>query len=175
MSVEELSADHEEVLRDLYAAYRRPLLGFVTPMVGGDTYAAEDIVQESLIRAWQTGDRLRPEQARGWLYTVARHLVVSRYRRLRRRASEVPFDAEAQIPTAVDDLDRALESWQVVDALRSLSEDHRRVLLELYYLRRTTTEAAAALDVPVGTVKSRAHYALLALREALAEKGVISG
>jgi RNA polymerase sigma-70 factor (ECF subfamily) len=173
--VEELRTDDEEGLRDLYAAYQRPLLGFVTPMVGGDRYAAEDIVQESLIRAWETGDRLRPEQARGWLYTVARHLVVSRYRRSRRRATEVPFDAGAEMPAAVDDLDRALESWQVVDALRSLSEDHRRVLLELYYLRRTTTEAAAALQVPVGTVKSRAYYALRALRDALERKGVVTG
>jgi RNA polymerase sigma-70 factor (ECF subfamily) len=50
--------------------------------------------------------------------------------------------------------------------------DHRKVVIELYYRRRTVTEAAKALGIPTGTVKSRSFYALRALRDALEERGV---
>jgi RNA polymerase sigma-70 factor (ECF subfamily) len=150
------------------------LLGYVTGMVGGDRYAAEDIVQESLLRAWQYGDRLRPEQARAWLFTVAHNLVVSRYRRRKHRAAEVTLDQGQDLPATHDDLALAVEKWQMLEAMRALSADHRRVLFELYYLRRSVAEAAEALSVPQGTVKSRAYYALRALRDVLEERGVVS-
>ena len=59
----------------------------------------------------------------------------------------------------------------VVEAMRSLSEDHRAVLHECYFRGSSVTEAAAALGIPAGTVKSRTHYALRALRLALEERG----
>jgi len=71
-----------------------------------------------------------------------------------------------------DALDRALESWQMADALRGLSPEHRAVLVQVYYLRRTVAEAAEHLGIPQGTVKSRCYYALRALRSVLEERGV---
>jgi RNA polymerase sigma-70 factor (ECF subfamily) len=73
-----------------------------------------------------------------------------------------------------DDLDRALEAWQIADALRSLRVEHRAVLIQTYYLGRTVADAASVLNIPVGTVKSRASYALRELRLLLAEQGVTS-
>jgi RNA polymerase sigma-70 factor (ECF subfamily) len=71
----------------------------------------------------------------------------------------------------VDGLDAALTSWAVQDALGRLSPDHRAVLLEVYHRGRSVGDAAAALGVPPGTVKSRTYYALRALRLALQEAG----
>ena len=60
----------------------------------------------------------------------------------------------------------------VADALSQLSEDHRQVLVECYYRGRSVADAAQRLGIPAGTVKSRTHYALRALRLALEEMGV---
>jgi len=65
-----------------------------------------------------------------------------------------------------------LLSWVVAEAITRLSEEHRAVLLECYYRGRPVAEAARLLGVPAGTVKSRTHYALRALRLALEEMGV---
>src|SRR5262249_15718805 len=71
-----------------------------------------------------------------------------------------------------DTADRALESWAVADALRSLRPDHRAVLLETYYRGRSVAEAASVLGIPAGTVKSRTFYALKALKLELEEQGL---
>lgn len=60
----------------------------------------------------------------------------------------------------------------VAEALTRLSDDHRGVLLECYYRGRSVAEASRLLGIPEGTVKSRTHYALRALRLALEELGV---
>jgi RNA polymerase sigma-70 factor (ECF subfamily) len=65
-----------------------------------------------------------------------------------------------------------LQGWQVAEAMRALSSDHRAVIGELFYRRRTIAETAKVLGVPPGTVKSRSFYALRALRDALEERGV---
>jgi RNA polymerase sigma-70 factor (ECF subfamily) len=113
----------------------------------------------------------RPGSAvRAWLFTVARNIVIDEWR-TRRFRSELPY---AEVPETVegDSTDRLLLSWVVADALTKLSEEHRAVLLECYYRGMPVAEAARHLGVPEGTVKSRTHYALRALRLALEEMGV---
>jgi len=73
-----------------------------------------------------------------------------------------------------EDIDLALQSMVVVEALNVLTPEHRAVLVETFYLGRSVAQAAAQLGIPTGTVKSRAFYALKALRTALAERGVTS-
>ena len=65
----------------MYDRYRAPLLGYVLRSVGGDYQQAEDIVQETMTRAWQRSDQLTPEDAGPWLFKVAHNLVVSGFRR----------------------------------------------------------------------------------------------
>jgi RNA polymerase sigma-70 factor (ECF subfamily) len=142
-------------------------------LAGHDRARAEDLVQETFLRAWRHPEALVEERGsvRPWLFTIARNLAVDAHRARRARPTEVSDEALAVVPAA-DELDRALESWQIADALAALSPDHRAVLVETYYRGRSVAEAAAVLGVPPGTVKSRSYYALRALRLALQERGV---
>jgi RNA polymerase sigma-70 factor (ECF subfamily) len=71
-------------------------------------------------------------------------------------------------PVVRDHADSVVASVTVMAALDGLSEDHRGVLDQIYFKGRSLGEAATALGIPAGTVKSRSHYALRALRQALA-------
>ena len=137
-----------------------------------DPQLAEDVVQEALLRAWKAPDILRQEEssARAWLFTVVRNLVFDERRSARSRR-EQPTDEMPEKATG-DEMDSVLDSWLVTDALAQLSLDHRTVLVHAYYGRRSVADMAATLGVPPGTVKSRMHYALRALRLALQERGV---
>jgi RNA polymerase sigma-70 factor (ECF subfamily) len=71
-----------------------------------------------------------------------------------------------------DETDARLDAWLLADALSSLSLEHRAVIVHAYYGGRSTAEISRELGIPEGTVKSRMHYGLRALRLALQEKGV---
>lgn len=157
----------------LWAEHSGPLLAYATRLTDGDRQRAEDIVQETLLRAWRHPEALADDRGsvRPWLCTVARNLAVDAHRARRARPSEVGADALDLVPVS-DEADRVLESWIVTDALRSLSAEHREVLVETYFRGKSVAEAAATLGIPVGTVKSRTYYALRALRLTLTERGV---
>jgi RNA polymerase sigma-70 factor (ECF subfamily) len=157
----------EALIRAVYAEHGRALLAFTTRLLG-DRAAAEDVVQEVLVRAWQHSDVLTNGRGsvRSWLLTVARNLVTDRVRAQRARPAEVEEDAAPPAAT-VDHADRVVDALTVLPALERLSPDHRDVLAEVYFRGRTLPEAAEVLGVPPGTVKSRSYYALRALRSAL--------
>ena len=168
------SANDARLLRALHDEHAAALWGFVLHLTGGDRSRAEDVVQETLFRAWRRPAVLEQQDAsaRGWLFTVARNIVVDDWRAAQRRpTTSTELVAEPLEPDATD---TALQSIMVADALRRLSKDHRAVLLECYFRGCTAGQAAARLDVPVGTVKSRLHYALHALRLVLEEMGVVT-
>lgn len=165
----------DDLIRALYEEHGGPLLGYVVRLTSGDRQLAEDIVQETLFRAWRSADKLGddPSSLRPWLFTVARRLVIDGARSKKVRPQEVGA-APLEVLPAPDELDRTLSAMTVIDALRSLSAAHREVIIETYYKGRTVAEAAEELGVPAGTVKSRVYYALRALRLALEERGVAS-
>jgi len=165
-----ISSD-EELIRALYAEHAAPLLRYAVHLMSGDRQRAEDIVQETLLRAWQHPEAIAGRPARPWLFAVARNLAIDSYRARKARPQEVGETA-LELVAAPDEAERALESWAVSDALSSLRPEHKRVLLETYYRGKSVNEAAATLGVPAGTVKSRTFYALRALRLALEERGL---
>ena len=159
-----------EALRALHRAHAGAVWGYVMRLTG-DHARAEDIVQETMLRAWRH-DLADGEagSARAWLYTVARNLVVDDARSARARHESVteslPERAEA------DATDALFDAMLLTDALLALSQDHRDVVVRAYYRRLPINDIAAELDIPPGTVKSRLHYGLRALRLALQERGV---
>ena len=165
-------ADLMQALHDEHAA---ALWGYCVRLTNGDRPRAEDVVQEALLRAWRNPRILDQTEgsARAWLFTVARNLVIDEWR-TRRAQLEVSTAEPPERAPSRDETDELLQSWVVADALSRLSDEHRLVLVECYYRGRSVAEAARRLDIPEGTVKSRTHYALRALRLALEEMGVAS-
>ena len=168
-----VSSAEDSALRALYEQHAGPLFAYTLRLTGGDRGRAEDIVQETLLRAWRHPQALDPGRGpvRSWLFTVARNVAVDAHRARRARPSEVGDAALAVVP-AVDEIEQALDRWLIADAMATLSPEHRAVLVETYYRGRSVAEAATTLGVPAGTVKSRTFYALRALRLALEERGV---
>ncbi|HXW45199.1 MAG TPA: sigma-70 family RNA polymerase sigma factor [Streptosporangiaceae bacterium] len=164
-------ASDEDLVRALYAEHAGPLLRYAIHLMSGDRQRAEDIVQETLLRAWQHPEAIADRPARPWLFAVARNLAIDSYRSRRVRPHEVG-EAALDVLAGPDDAERALESWAVADALTALRPEHRGVLLETYYYGKSVAEAALTLGIPAGTVKSRTFYALRALRLALEERGL---
>jgi RNA polymerase sigma-70 factor (ECF subfamily) len=163
-------ASDEELVRALYTEHAGPLLRYALHLMSGDRQRAEDIVQETLLRAWLHPEAIADRPARPWLFAVARNLAVDAFRARKARPHEVGEGA-LDLMSSPDEAERALESWAVADAVKSLRAEHRGVLLETYYRGKSVAEAAAVLGIPAGTVKSRTFYALRALKLALEERG----
>lgn len=151
---------------ELYRAARRAL---------GDDQLAEDAVQETFLRAWRAADRFddRLGSPRTWLFAILRNTVIDlvRAETVRPPRASTSSASETGVAADISQLDHALLAWQVEEALARLSDDHRRVLVEVHLRDRPIAEVAAELSIPVGTVKSRAYYALRALRVMLEELG----
>ena len=158
-------------LAALYDAHAAPVWRYVVHLTG-DRAGADDVVQETLLRAWRTPRIMAqaPESARSWMFTVARHLVIDDVRSARRRR-EIGV-AEPPEASTSDATDALFEAILIEEALAALSADHRAVVIRAYFGALTVAEIADDLDIPQGTVKSRLHYGLRALRLALQEKGV---
>jgi RNA polymerase sigma-70 factor (ECF subfamily) len=166
-------ADDDAIVTELYRKYRTPLLTFVLRLTAGDRQQAEDVVQETMVRAWRQAGQLdlASPSLMPWLVTVARRIVIDQGRRRRARPAETGDQMLENVPVA-DTTEDLLRKVVVVEAMQALSAAHREILNETILRDRTVNQAAEALGIPVGTVKSRVYYALRALRLVLAERGV---
>ncbi len=160
------------LMQQLHDEHAAALWGFCLHLTG-DAVRAEDVAQETLLRAWQRAEVLVESRGsvRSWLFTVARNIVIDEWR-TKRYQNERYTDQVPEPGDPVDQTDALLQSWVVAEAITQLSSEHKAVLLESYYRGRSVAETARVLGVPEGTVKSRMHYALRALRLALEEMGV---
>jgi RNA polymerase sigma-70 factor (ECF subfamily) len=161
----------EPDLDEAFAAYRVELTSLARRALGSP-HLAEEAVQETFIRAWRSRQRFDPAVAsvRTWLYAIERNLLVDMARsRQRQELRDQRLGPGSE--SIVDHVERAMDSWQVEEAVNHLSEEHRTVIVEIYLRGRTSREMAHRLAIPEGTVRSRLFYALKALRLTLEEMG----
>jgi RNA polymerase sigma-70 factor, ECF subfamily len=163
--------EDEAGLRAAYREHGAPLFRFALRSLN-DRGLAEEAVQETFFRAWRARERYEPliGSLRTWLFAIARNVVVDMARARKARpvfSAELP---ESAIQTE-DPAEGILRSTQVEEALRRISDEHRRVIVEIHLRRRTSNEVAAEIGLPDGKVRSRLFYGLKALRAALDEVG----
>lgn len=161
--------------RTLHATHSGPLYAFALQATG-DRGVAEEIVQDTFVRAWRASDRFDPAKGdvRGWLFTIARNLAADHYRRRSSRPALPLVSGQPDEPSdSTSDIDRAVEAWHVAQALSQLTAAHREAIVEVHLRGASVAEAARRLRVPPGTVKSRVYYGLRALRATLEELGAV--
>jgi RNA polymerase sigma-70 factor (ECF subfamily) len=179
----ELPGDADAAIRQLYTQHARALHSYVERFCP-DRASADDIVQETFIRAWRHLKQLSADDRpiRPWLFRVARNLLIDADRAARARPITVqaPWAENArdepQTEDARDDsgVDQVLDRELVSAALQHLSPAHRTVLVETFYRGGTVATVAQDLGIPHGTARSRLHYALDALRKQLQQNDAIA-
>jgi RNA polymerase sigma-70 factor, ECF subfamily len=162
------------VMRVLYDEHAAALWRYAVRLTG-DTARAEDVVQETLLRAWRHPEVTEDSErsARAWLFTVARNLIIDERRSARYRSESGTPDMEQTADRAApDEVETALDRMLLGEAIAQLSEEHRAVIRRAYYQGWSTAQIAADVHIAEGTVKSRLHYGMRALRLKLQEMGV---
>jgi RNA polymerase sigma-70 factor (ECF subfamily) len=166
----ELPLDADAAVRLLYSRHAEALHGYVIRFCS-DRASADDIVQETFIRAWRHLPQLIADDrpVRPWLFRVARNLLIDADRAARARPVTVQAEPAEDVRD-VTEVDQILDRQLVAAALQHLSPAHRTVLVETFYRGSTTATVARQLGIPHGTARSRLHYALQALREELQDR-----
>ncbi|MFE5858880.1 sigma-70 family RNA polymerase sigma factor [Streptomyces sp. NPDC056500] len=159
----------EGALADLQREHGPALLTFLQGLTYGDQMRAEDLLQETLVRAWQHPEAFDGpyESMRPWLFTVGRRLAIDARRSRLARPTEIGDGVLATTPDPADLTETTVAVLDVRAAVESLSPEHRAVLIRLYFQGLNVKETATALGIPAGTVKSRSYYALRALSRCL--------
>src|SRR6476659_8373024 len=136
----------EALMQQLHDEHAGALWGYCLRLTGSDRARAEDLLQETLLRAWRSSRLLDESRGsvRSWLFTVARNIAIDVWRTKRSRSElSMAEPPEPEYGTgARDHTDQLLLSWVVADAIARLSEDHRAVLLCCYYRQMSVAEAA---------------------------------
>jgi RNA polymerase sigma-70 factor (ECF subfamily) len=158
-------------LEELVRRHQAPLLGFFYRMLDGDRAQAEDLVQETFLRLLRQRTYEPRRAFKPWLYAVAANLARDHLRAARGRPAGSGDEVLALLPDRSPGPDQrsitAAEARRVADALARLGEDVRTTLVLRYANDLSLAGIAAALDVPVGTVKSRLNSGTRRLRELL--------
>ena len=151
----------------LYRRYARAVLGLALRRLG-DRGRAEEAVQETFTSIWRSASSYRPERGPGapWLYAVARHAIVDRFRARTEPPAEVPEEASTE-PGPAERAETSFVSWRVHRALEELPQTERTVIELAYWGGLSQSEVADYLNVPLGTVKTRTRSGLHRLADLL--------
>src|SRR3954468_15973380 len=158
--------DHEAFDALATAAYHR--LYAIANRILRDGYAAEDAVQDALVRAWRDLQSLREvDRFDAWLHRLLVNACHDQVRHRRRRPFEVPILAIDQ-PTLEDRLGQLVDRDELERAFLQLSVEQRAALVLTHYVGLSASEVGTILGIPVGTVYSRLHYGARTMRAAIA-------
>ena len=167
--LQRVAAGDRSAFETLYRRYARAMLGLALRRLG-DRGRAEEAVQETFAAIWRSAGSYRPERGAGapWLYAVARHAIVDRFRARSEPPTEVP-ETPADEPGPAERAEASFEAWRVHRALEELPETERTVLELAYWGGLSQSEVSEYLNVPLGTVKTRTRSGLRRLATALEE------
>jgi RNA polymerase sigma-70 factor (ECF subfamily) len=171
----ELPGDSDAAIRRLYCRHADALHVYVERFCT-DHASADDIVQETFIRAWRHLPRLAADgrPVRPWLFRVARNLLIDADRAARARPALSSVSPDEDLAQTDSGLDQVLDREVLSAALQRLSPAHRAVLIEAFFNGNNLVGVARELGIPHGTARSRLHYALQALREQLPKPDAIA-
>jgi RNA polymerase sigma-70 factor (ECF subfamily) len=136
--------DRDARMQQLYDLHAKPLYRFLLRLKFGDRLAAEDLLQETLLRAWKKIDGLNADVTtlRPWLLTVARRLAIDAARASQIRPTEVGSLDLANLAAAGDEGERVLSLQIIRQAMAGLSPEHREVIFEVYFGSRSSADTA---------------------------------
>lgn len=174
-----LQSGNSDALTGLVERHHSPLLGFLYRLTGGDRALAEDLVQETFLRVLRSIGQFHPGRPfKPWLYAIATNIARDHFKQAEMQHADSASDSEAQWESAGDPADgpeaRLLidgEARQVAAAVTALPLHQREAVILRYYQDLSLADIASALDVPVGTVKSRLNLGLKRLRIMLKDEG----
>jgi RNA polymerase sigma-70 factor, ECF subfamily len=157
----------DALVRTFYEENAPFMITYVAGLLN-DRHLAEDVVQETMLRAWRHCEGFSSEKGsvRGWLIRVAHNIAMDKLRMRRSRPIEVA-ETSGPEPQVGDHAEAVVTALHIQQALARLSPGHRDVLQQVYMNGLTAGEAAAVLGIPEGTVFSRAYYGLRMLRREL--------
>jgi len=142
-------------------------LDSVARLIVRDQELARDAVQDTYIRAWRDLPGLRdPDRFDAWLHRLIVNASLDQVRRRRRRLIEVEL-TPIEMPATTDVAGEVADRDMLEEALARLEPGHRAVVVLHYFLGMPLPEVAAAIGIPLGTAKSRLHYALAAMKVAV--------
>jgi len=160
----------EQAARSLYRTYGGELYGFAVQRLR-DQGLAEELVQDVFTRAWRNAEQFDEHRAsvRTWLYAIARNAATDMERRRGRRPGLPPRYAELDGTDPGEPIEAALLRYQVQLAVARLTSEHRQIITLVHFRGLRLAAVAELTGLPLGTVKSRLHYASRSLRLALEE------
>lgn len=176
------AVDRDEAFRQ-YVVPELELLLRVARRLTSDVSEAEDLVQDTLLRAYRGIDRFDGRYPRAWLLTILRNTRKNALRKRRVLTTSIDDELATQVPARGADgrsgaeeevLDQVLDA-AVADALRSLSDKFRAVVVLVDIEGLSYQEAADVLGIPAGTVMSRLHRARTKMRDRLRDAGYLRG
>ena len=148
------TAGEPDALRDVVAAYGGPMMTAALHVIGGDRRLAEEVVQQSLLKAWRAAGSFDPSRPLApWLYSIVRRCAIDVWRHERRHHHA--GDLVEDVAIVADKSEAVATAWTVRAALDALPDDERTLLRLMYFDGLTQAEIADRLAIPLGTVKSR--------------------
>lgn len=168
------AGDREQAVTALYRRHGGAVLGYGRRLLG-DASLAEELVQETFVRLWQSAPRYDPGRGsvRTYTFAIAHHVGVDFLRRASVRPKLAPGDVMQDGPAVADPTEQLVHAHVVREALDALAPKHREVLELSFDEDLPDKDIAERLGIPTGTVKSRTYYALRALRAELEERDAL--
>jgi RNA polymerase sigma-70 factor (ECF subfamily) len=169
--ISRIANDRDQPAFEFLFRYFAPRIKSYCLKLGADASAAEEITQEAMVSIWRNAGQFDPSKAAPstWVFTIARNLVIDRFRKNRR--PQFDFNDPALVPDDQPPPDRLVEQAELQENVRqiidSLSSNERNVLTLSYFENLSHFEISRRLSLPVGTVKSRIRLAFGKIRSIL--------